>query len=142
MTPPDPPTRGKKIPFKFTFKHFMISIVLFNLMLAGITLVEMATKSHQLRQQKQRVAEAICIANDLNGTDAELDNCIEVYLIVSESFEVGVSPEETAARIDEDISTEEVRKIVNVWLDSQLKSQRSTTQLSQIRHRIAEISEG
>ena len=42
MTPPDPPKRGKKIPFEFTFKHFVISIVLFILMLVALYVVEMA----------------------------------------------------------------------------------------------------
>ena len=43
--PPDPPTREQKIPFEFTFKHFVISIVLFILMLVVLYVLEMATKT-------------------------------------------------------------------------------------------------
>ena len=121
MTPPDPPKREKKIPFKFTFKHFVIFMVLFILMLAGITFVESVAKTQRWRLQKQRVAEAVCIANDLNGTDAELDNCIEVYLAFSEAFELGEPPGGVAARISEGISAEEVRKVAKVFLAVQLK---------------------
>lgn len=109
--PPDLPTDEiKKKPFLFTWRQVVIFIILFILMLAGITIVESIVKTQRLRLQKQRVAEAVCIANDLNGADAELDNCIEVYMALSESFEAGEPPGAAAARISEGISAEEVEE--------------------------------
>ena len=62
---PERPTRGKKIPFKFTFKHFAIFMVLFVLMLVAITLVEMAAKSQRValcesRGEHYRYREGTC----------------------------------------------------------------------------------
>ena len=42
---PERPTRGKKIPFEFTFKHFVIFMVLFILMLVILYIVETAAKT-------------------------------------------------------------------------------------------------
>ena len=117
----DPSKDENRDKSSFTWRQVVIFIILFILMLAGITIVESIVKTQRLRLQKQRVAEAVCIANDLNGADAELDNCIEVYMALSESFEAGEPPGAAAARISEGISAEEVRKVVKVWLAVQLK---------------------
>lgn len=104
MTPPDPPKREKKIPFKFTFKHFVIFMVLFILMLAGITIVESVVQS---QLQKQR-AEAVCIAV-FNGADAELDYCIKFYLALSEVIQSRGG------------GAEEVKELMDMWIAGQLK---------------------
>ena len=103
MTPSDPPKR-KKTPFKFTFKHFVIFMVLFILMLAGITIVESVVQS---QLQKQR-AEAVCIAG-FNGADAELDYCIKFYLVLSEVIQ------------SQGGGAEEVKKLMDIWIAGQLK---------------------
>lgn len=106
--PPDLPTDEiKKKPFLFTWRQVVIFIILFILMLAGITLVEMAAKSHQLRLQKQR-AEAVCIAG-FNGADAELDYCIKFYLALSEVIQSRSG------------GAEEVKEVMDVWIAGQLK---------------------
>ena len=113
---PERPSRGKKIRKQLSLTQLVIFVilfvVLFFLMLAGITIVEMAAKaSREAELQKQQAAEDFCLTNGLNRTYAELDNCIEVSLMLSEA---GVPPRGTTARIiiEAGIPAETVRKMV------------------------------
>ena len=112
---PDLPTDEiKKKPFLFTWRQVVIFIILFILMLAGITIVEMAAKaSREAELQKRETAEDFCLTKGLNRTRAELDNCIEVSLILSESLGAGVPPRGTTARIiiEAGVPAELVRKM-------------------------------
>lgn len=90
MTPPDPPTRGKKIPFKFTFKRLVILLALFIAILSGWLL-----HLREAEWQKRRPAQAVCITYGLNRTDEELANCVENSLALSALLEAGMSLKET-----------------------------------------------
>ena len=107
--PPDLPTdKIKKKPFLFTWRQVVIFIILFILMLAGITIVESVVKTQRLRLQKQRVAEAVCITHGLNRTDEELANCVENSLALSALLEAGMSLKETVfALVEAGVSPED-----------------------------------
>ena len=145
MTPPDPPTREKKIPFEFTWKHLVIFMVLFVLMLIILYVVEMAAKaSREAELQKWRAAEVFCLTHGLNRTHAELDDCIEVSLALSEAFDAGVSAE----KIVEGLGSASYATAVSQSYATETSQSRATeisrwsaTQISQIRQRIAEISQ-
>ena len=125
--PPDPPTREKKIPFEFTFKHLVIFMVLFILMLVVLYVVETTGKasreagktSREAEWQKRQTAKDFCLTNGLNFTYAELDNCIEVSLALSEALDATETSQSRATEISR-------------W---------SAAQISQIRHRAAEASQ-
>ena len=166
MTPPDPPTREKKIPFEFTFKHFVIFMVLFVLMLVVLYVVEMAGKtSREAEWQKRRPAEDFCITHGLNRTNAELDNCIQNFLGLSALFEAGMTAEEIveslgspsyATEVSQRSATEISQSYATQTAISQSplratetmqslitqSSSWSATQLSQIRQRATEASQG
>ena len=157
---PDPPTRGKKIPFRFTFKRLVILLALFIAILSGWLL-----HLREAEWQKRRPAEDFCITNGLNRTDAQLDNCIESFLALSALFEAGVTAEEIveslgspahATQVSQKSATEISQSYATQTAISQSplratetmqslitqNSSWSATQLSQIRQRATEASQG
>ena len=168
MTPPDPPTREKKIPFEFTFKHFVIFMVLFILMLVVLYVVETAGNASRVAEwQKRQTAEDFCITHGLNRTDAQLDACIQNILGLSAFFEAGGTPEElmeslmaqmpayateasqrSATEISQSYATQTaisqspLRATETMQSLITQNSSWSATQLSQIRQRATEASQG
>ena len=155
---PDPPTRGKKIPFK----RLVIFLVLFIAILSGLLL-----QSREAELQKRRPAEDFCITNGLNRTDAELDSCIQNFLGLFAFYEAGGTFEELvellmaqmpvyATEVSQKSATEISQNHATQTAISQnplratetrqsLEAETSSwsaTQLSQIRHRATEASQG
>ena len=167
--PPDLPTDEiKKKPFLFTWRQVVIFIILFILMLVVLYVVEMTGKaSREAELQKQRPAEDFCIANGLNRTDAQLDSCIQNFLGLFAFFEAGGTPEELmeslmaqmpahATQVSQRSATEISQSYATQTAISQSplratetmqslitqSGSLSATQLSQIRHRATEASQG
>ena len=155
---PDPPTREKKIPFK----RLVIFLVLFIAILSGLLL-----QSREAELQKRRPAEDFCITNGLNRTDAELDSCIQNFLGLFAFYEAGGTFEELvellmaqmpvyATEVSQKSATEISQNHATQTAISQNplratetrqsleaeSSSWSATQLSQIRHRATEASQG
>ena len=155
---PDPPTRGKKIPFK----RLVIFLALFIAILSGLLL-----HLREAELQKRRPAEDFCITNGLNRTDAELDSCIQNFLGLFAFYEAGGTFEELvellmaqmpahATQVSQRSATEISQNHATQTAISQSplhatetrqsleaeSSSWSATQLSQIRHRATEASQG
>ena len=108
------------ISFKSILKYLAVSFALFSAMLLVIHILEMSIKApSEVELQKRQAAEDFCLTNGLNRTHAELDNCIEVSLALSEALD--------ATETSQSRATEASR-----W---------SATQISQIRHSAAEASQ-
>ena len=115
------------ISFKFVLKYLAVFFALFILMLVVLYVVETTGKasreagktSSEAEWQKRQTAKDFCLTNGLNFTYAELDNCIEVSLALSEALDATETSQSRATEISR-------------W---------SAAQISQIRHRAAEASQ-
>ena len=137
------------IPLKSVLKYLAVSFALFSVMLLIIHILEEPIKAAMGAElQKQRAAKAsICIKSGLNRTEWELDNCIEVSLMLSALLEAGAPPEETVTALSQKtgLSAGEIGKIMTALGSASYAteiSRWSATQISQIRHRATEASQG